>query len=501
MKQFSFLFLFINALFFGQANVSYDSSFGNNGRIFPLSTTPVLNNELSNFKSVQSIDNKIIATSSNVGISRYNLAGTLDTTFGTSGTTTVTTNSSYRIQDLGVLSDGSILVLINNNGFYSYIRKYKQDGSIDSTFGTSGSLSLFINDYATKFNRIFVLSDDTIFIGGIAETYSSSTVTVAGIIKIDKNGNYDTSFSLDGKHTVSSPGTNYNFYGLDIDSSKNVYFGYGTYVNSNYTVYVQKLSPSGNIISNFGTNGVASYTTTAGIYGSDLKVFPNGKILVSSKYFSGQSTDLCLLVFNPAGILDTTTGTGIFKYDIDNKSYDDLKRILIIDNNSFYLAGTIQTGGSQYGLVLKFNSNFALDTNFNYSGIFTTYNIINKWSSINDIILQKDRKLLITGAGAYTVGTNTNDYAGLTRLVDTKLLATNETKKTNNISIYPNPASNFINLQADKSIIDKSYEIVDMAGKSVINNKISGKEINISNLTTGNYILKIDNQSYKFIKK
>ena len=500
MKQFSFLFLFINALVFAQANVSYDTSFGSNGRVFPLSTTPVLDNELSNFKSVQNIDNKIIATSSNVAISRYNLAGTLDTTFGTSGTTTVTTNSSYRIQDLGVLSDGSILVLINNAGFSSSVRKYKQDGSLDSTFGTSGSLSLFINSYSTKFNRLFVQSDDTVFLGGIAETYNSSTVTVAGIIKIDKNGNYDTSFSLDGKHTVSAPGTTYDFYGLDVDSSKNVYFGFGATVGSAYTVHVQKLSPNGNIISSFGTNGIASYTAT-GIVGSDLKVFPNGKILLSSRYNAGLSADLCLVVFNPAGILDTSIGTGIFKYDIDNNSYDGLKRILIIDNNSFYLAGMIQTGGSQYGLVLKFNSNFALDTNFNYSGIFTTYQTLNRWSSINEIFLQKDKKLLLTGAGEITVNASLNNYVGLTRLTDTKLLATNESKKVNNVTIYPNPASDFINVQSDKSIVGKSYEIVDMTGKSVMRNTFSAKEINVSSLTTGNYILKIDHESYKFIKK
>lgn len=504
MKQFSFLFLFINVLIFGQANVSYDASFGNNGRIFPLSTTTV--STTSHYKAVQNIDNKIIATSSDVSISRYNLNGDLDTTFGNSGTKIVSTsNNGYKIQDLAVLSDGSIIVLIHNYT-YSYVQKYKQDGTLDTTFGSDGSLRLFITIYDNQFTRIKVLNDDSMLLGGRAnakdsDLYSDNPYSI-GIIKIDKNGIYDTSFSLDGKVTISVPYSNYVFQsyttiiGLEVDNSNSIYIGIQNY-NNTKIANVIKLTPAGNTVTTFGTNGWASQVLTGEC--KDLKVFPNGKILIAANYYS-TSNDIYLIAFKPEGTLDTSVGTGKYQFDIDNNSGDSVERILIIDNNTFYIVGSVSTGGIGYGLVLKFNSNFAMDSNFNYSGIYTTYNIINKNSSISDILLQKDKKLLLTGIGISNAN-NYSSYVGLTRLVDSKLLATNESIKVNSISIYPNPASGFINIQSEKALADKSFEIMDMTGKSVIKNRVSGKSINVSSLTTGNYILKIDNESYKFIKK
>lgn len=501
MKQFSFLFLFINALIFAQTNVTYDSSFGNNGRLFTTNYAQFMYPPIggAHYKTVQNIDNKLISVSGNASISRYNLDGSLDTNFGVSGTRVVSTTSGYVISDLANLSDGSILVLLN--GFpRSYIFKYSSNGTLDTTFGNSGSLELVIATYLNSFDQLKILSDDSILIGGLAATSSTSTRTI-GIIKLDKNGSYDTSFSLDGKVTLSSTLYSYNgCIGIDTDSTNNIYVGFQSTMNntSNHYGNIQKLSPNGNIISNFGNSGSASQFVNGDC--KDMKVFPNGKILIAAESITNGTNDVYLMVFNQSGILDTSIGNGTFRFDIDNNSNDYIEKIKIVDNNTFYLTGYIITGGITYGLILKLNSNFALDNNFNYSGIFATSYFSNKNSTNYDLIIQKDKKLLLSGAGVGTANTSSS-YIGLIRLVDSKLLSTNESTKVNNVSIYPNPASEVINIQSDKSLLGKAYEIVDMTGKSIIRNKVSDKEINVSSLTTGNYILKIDNESYKFIKK
>lgn len=131
MKHFSFLFLFITVLSFSQANVYPDSSFGDNSELFPSSNNIV--DLITLCKTIQTIDNKLITTNGFISLSKHNLDGTVDTTFGNSGTLIVPfSTGNYRIKDLSELSDGSILVLINNSA-YSYILKYKSDGSVDST--------------------------------------------------------------------------------------------------------------------------------------------------------------------------------------------------------------------------------------------------------------------------------------------------------------------------------------------------------------------------------
>ncbi|WP_379969175.1 T9SS type A sorting domain-containing protein [Epilithonimonas sp. UC225_85] len=497
MKHFSFLFLFINALIFAQANVAYDASFGSNGRLFttnPAQYTYNVGFGTVQYKTIQNIDNKLISVSGNASISRYNLNGTLDTAFANSGTRVVMTVSNFNISDLANLSDGSILVLVNNST-KSYIYKYSANGTPDTTFGNGGVLELFVTTYQNRFDYIKVLPNDSILIEGSARVNTTSQ-GIMGVIKIDKNGNYDTSFSLDGKVTLSSTTNSYTIsLGIDTDSANNIYVGFESTPNGTFNYYgnVQKLSPNGTTVTSFGNNGIASQYVS--VDSTDMRVFPNGKVLIAATSNTNGSNDAYLVAFSPAGTLE-----GTFRYDIDNGSNDNIEKIVIVDNNTFFLTGYTVTGGIGYGLVLKFNSNFALDTTFNNSGIFTTYYFSNKNSSNYDLILQKDRKLLLTGAGV-GAGNTTNSNIGMIRLIDTKLLATNEIKKINNISIYPNPASNVINLQTDKSLVGKAYDIVDMTGKSVIKNKLSDKEINVSNLTTGNYILKIDNESYKFIKK
>ena len=61
------------------------------------------------------------------------------------------------------------------------------------------------------------------------------------------------------------------------------------------------------------------------------------------------------------------------------------------------------------------------------------------------------------------------------------------------LSIYPNPVDSqrsYINIESKRSLI-KNIEIFDVLGKRVFTAVLSGRELNISNLRKGVYILKI----------
>ena len=65
-----------------------------------------------------------------------------------------------------------------------------------------------------------------------------------------------------------------------------------------------------------------------------------------------------------------------------------------------------------------------------------------------------------------------------------------------NIKIFPNPTTDYINIQSDE---DVNYSLLDMSGKLVL----SGNEklVNVSNLKNGLYILMIKGKSIKIIKQ
>ena len=59
------------------------------------------------------------------------------------------------------------------------------------------------------------------------------------------------------------------------------------------------------------------------------------------------------------------------------------------------------------------------------------------------------------------------------------------------LNIYPNPVTSDRIYITSKSSQAKEVEIFDVLGKRILQATISGKELNVSNLTPGVYIIKI----------
>ena len=84
-------------------------------------------------------------------------------------------------------------------------------------------------------------------------------------------------------------------------------------------------------------------------------------------------------------------------------------------------------------------------------------------------------------------------------------LATNESiVKGLNLSIYPNPTSNLIYVKGENLNRISKAEVYDFTGKLIM--KLDkpftvDNYIDVSELSYGNYILKLDEESIKFIKK
>lgn len=75
----------------------------------------------------------------------------------------------------------------------------------------------------------------------------------------------------------------------------------------------------------------------------------------------------------------------------------------------------------------------------------------------------------------------------------------------NDLKLFPNPAENFLNLETSFQLNNAIYSVFTVEGKRVLNGKLNTNTIDVSNLATGNYFIRIfqENKSYvqQFLKK
>jgi hypothetical protein len=75
----------------------------------------------------------------------------------------------------------------------------------------------------------------------------------------------------------------------------------------------------------------------------------------------------------------------------------------------------------------------------------------------------------------------------------------NDSKNENNLLIYPNPTSNYINIYSEKKI--KKYTISDITGNKINNLEIYNNQIDVSTLSTGMYFIEIETDEGVAVKR
>ncbi len=68
------------------------------------------------------------------------------------------------------------------------------------------------------------------------------------------------------------------------------------------------------------------------------------------------------------------------------------------------------------------------------------------------------------------------------------------------ISIFPNPATNYIMIKQD-NVANIHVQLFDLTGVKIIDEIINNNQISISNITPGMYLLKLNNKTFKIIKQ
>jgi hypothetical protein len=76
-----------------------------------------------------------------------------------------------------------------------------------------------------------------------------------------------------------------------------------------------------------------------------------------------------------------------------------------------------------------------------------------------------------------------------------------ESTSIEGLNLYPNPVSNGKVYITSKNDLDKEIQIFDILGKKVLQTNLSSKELNVSNLSPGVYIIKIKEEDASTTRK
>lgn len=382
----------ITALLFKAQTVTTDNTFGTNG--ISVLDNQANENGSSFMKSFVQTDGKVVVSGSRINgtitddafIARFDVNGTLDTTFGNSGYFTPFQTAFPNTMGMGSFSNlfsvgNKILVFYPDHGT---IFKLNNDGSLDLSFGTNGSTILASTSYVYENvvlgNYLYSVKDessqlildkidintgsvvsssvifgltniDGIYAGPNGKLIVSSIQNSAHSINlINTDGSLDTTFGTNGSVAVStSPYFLNGYYHFSIDNNQNIIYGY----NDNLTTIIKKYSATGVLETNFGNNG--SYTVMNSLI-SGLKIFSN-KI-----YFMCEEVDDTL--FNRNILLGRLNFDGTIDNSFDNDGVYIYSMtpfpvwansFNVLDNSIIVAGGKSGTNNSIYNIIGKFN--------------------------------------------------------------------------------------------------------------------------------------------------
>lgn len=454
------------------ANLNNDTSFGNNGYVNTGFETTIsgYTSHHNIFDSKLQADGKILisgALGKNL-IKRFNPDGTEDIAFN--NVSKYSAEAEYiNYSAIAVTNDNKIIV-----GNSSLLYKLNIDGSLDTTFGSSGILEFTV---PTGNSAILVQNDNSFFV-----------VCNTKVYKFNADGSVATTFGTYGVTTYSQLA-----YENAILFNNNIYIG-GT-VNNDFALL--KMLSSGSIDTSFGTNGLV--TTDFSIRNdkiTKLLVTSDNKIIALGSSIAGTNSVTAAAKYNLDGSFDTSFGI-LGRLLI---TQNVLKDAVLQQNNEVVFLTFNNINSSNYYndfLLTKLTATGQIDTAFGNTGIITTDFGFTAENAKN-LLIQPNGQLIAIGS---------NNYILMARYGETALANESFDEVFSSIKTYPNPFINDLYIDFDAPIAQiATYKLYDITGKEIEINKIETQQNKVAlqipqHLTTGIYFLQIRvNNKTKTIK-
>ncbi len=480
-----------------------DSSFGVNGKV---TTSFGSYDDVSYAMKLQN-DGKIVLSGSSkdssmyyFALARYKNNGEIDSTFDFDGKilTQVGTSDADCIAN-AIQNDGKILAAgrcKNGNDYEFAVVRYNVDGSLDSTFDFDGKVNTnFANSYDAG-QAVAIQNDGKIVVAGVASNGSNYDFALA---RYNINGSLDSSFDGDGKLiTPIGQGDDIcNSVAIQNDG-KIVVGGYSDYPVEHDFVLV-RYDSNGTLDNSFDTDGkVVINVGNSHDNGLTLAIQNDGKILLAGAS-ANLPTDIAVVRCNTDGSLDNT-------FDTDGKvttsicGSDVAYSIAIQADNKILTGGSCFKGGNYDFELTRFNTNGSLDSTFDTDGKVLTNILTDSSDKGYSIALQSDGKIIISG---YSSDNLSKDFA-MVRFNNTPLQINELDNQDIKILICPHPIVNMSTIQLETSLENGELSVYNLFGEKVKKiTDISGQKILFErdNLLSGIYLIILTQNNKTYLKQ
>ena len=352
------------------------------------------------------------SVSSDAALARYNPDGSLDASFGTNGfvTTNIPTNlfSDSEWFDVAIQTDGRIvtagLVLTGIATLRDFaVARYNLDGSLDTAFGTTGVVTTPFPFNSDRVSSLAIQADGKIVVAGLL------FVTVGrdfALMRYNSDGSLDTGFGTNGVVTTSFPSSSdEEVLGVAIQADgKIVAAGRAVFALADFAL--ARYNPDGSLDTAFGSNGrVTTDFALSADFANDVVIQGDGKILAVGQTFrSGLGFDFALARYDPNGSLDSGFGTnGLVIADLGS-GLDIAYAVAIQPDGKLVLAGTFGAGLANDFALARYNPDGSLDGSFGSNGHVTT-DFTSSSDIAHGVALQADGKIVAVGVTSVSGGT------------------------------------------------------------------------------------------------
>jgi uncharacterized delta-60 repeat protein len=334
----------------------------------------------------------------NFALVRYTPNGSLDSTFDGDGKLTTLVGTSSQATSLAIQSDGKIVAagqaFVSPTNDFAVVR-YNVNGSLDTTFDGDGKLTSAIGTSNDQVNVVALQSDGKIIAGGYAQNASQSSFALA---RYGANGTLDSSFDGDGKVTTITGLSNDIATSVAVQNDgKSVVAGYTPLTSGNFGISISRYNTDGTLDITFGDDGKISTSIDASDEAGSVAVQNDGKIVVAGSAFVGNGYDFVVVRYNTNGTLDTSfDGDGKITVSIGTSTNDRANSLVIQSDGKILVAGETNNGSRTDFALIRLNANGSLDTTFDGDGKLTTSVGVSD-SVAKSITIQTDGKIVLAG--------------------------------------------------------------------------------------------------------
>lgn len=168
-----------------------------------------------------------------------------------------------------------------------------------------------------------------------------------------------------------------------------------TDVNGTNEIIATRYTPSGQLDSTFGNNGIVTVPIGGDATmdsGAALALQPNGKILIAGAGVANYRQDFAVVRLNPNGSLDQSFGSGgVATLPVGDAAY--ATAVSVDRSGNIDVAGTASTRGINHFFVARLTPSGSLDRSFGSKGV----TVLPQYAAAWGMVLQPNGDLVVVG--------------------------------------------------------------------------------------------------------